>query len=229
MSTFTSHDYFAHIVDSPSTASLLRGAEATPLRPAMTRVVCTLGPSSRSVAILEQLLDAGMSTARFNFSHGDHAYHQETLDNLRIASRNRKAHVAVMLDTKGPEIRTGKLKDDKARAAPPRSEKACLILSAQPVTFLAGAEITIGDATRLGDESSLACSYEKLSEHVSPGSAILVADGSLSLTVISCDVVKREVLARVNNTATIGEHKARCCECDERRIAVLKASIRHRT
>lgn len=65
-----------------------------------TKIVCTLGPSSRSVPMLEKLLLAGMNVARFNFSHGTHAYHQETLDNLRIAMRNTGILCAVMLDTK---------------------------------------------------------------------------------------------------------------------------------
>ncbi|GFP80354.1 pyruvate kinase cytosolic isozyme [Phtheirospermum japonicum] len=65
-----------------------------------TKIVCTLGPSSRSVETIEKLLKAGMNVARFNFSHGSHAYHQETLDNLRAAIRNTGILCAVMLDTK---------------------------------------------------------------------------------------------------------------------------------
>lgn len=65
-----------------------------------TKIVCTLGPSSRSVEMLENLLRAGMNVARFNFSHGTHAYHQETLDNLRTAMNNTGILCAVMLDTK---------------------------------------------------------------------------------------------------------------------------------
>lgn len=65
-----------------------------------TKIVCTLGPSSRSVDMLERLLRAGMNVARFNFSHGTHAYHQETLDNLRAAMNNTAILCAVMLDTK---------------------------------------------------------------------------------------------------------------------------------
>lgn len=65
-----------------------------------TKIVCTLGPASRSVPMLEKLLRAGMNVARFNFSHGTHEYHQETLDNLRIAMHNTEILCAVMLDTK---------------------------------------------------------------------------------------------------------------------------------
>lgn len=65
-----------------------------------TKIVCTLGPSSRSVEMLEKLLKAGMNVARFNFSHGSQSYHQETLDNLRTAMNNTAILCAVMLDTK---------------------------------------------------------------------------------------------------------------------------------
>lgn len=65
-----------------------------------TKIVCTLGPASRTVPLLEKLLRAGMNVARFNFSHGTHEYHQETLNNLRIAMHNTQILCAVMLDTK---------------------------------------------------------------------------------------------------------------------------------
>lgn len=65
-----------------------------------TKIVCTLGPASRSVPMIEKLLRAGMNVARFNFSHGTHEYHQETLNNLRSAMHNTGILSAVMLDTK---------------------------------------------------------------------------------------------------------------------------------
>ncbi|GLT31854.1 hypothetical protein SLA2020_065620 [Shorea laevis] len=83
------------------------------MRRPKTKIVCTLGPVSRSVEMIEKLLKAGMNVARFNFSHGSHEYHQETLDNLRTAMANTGILCAVMLDTKGPEIRTGFLKEGK--------------------------------------------------------------------------------------------------------------------
>lgn len=67
-----------------------------------TKIVCTLGPASRSVEMIERLLKAGMNVARFNFSHGSHAYHQQTLENLRTAVLNTGILCAVMLDTKVP-------------------------------------------------------------------------------------------------------------------------------
>ncbi|GLC42008.1 hypothetical protein PLESTF_000110500 [Pleodorina starrii] len=72
--------------------------------PASTKLGCTLGPQTRSVEVLEQLLTAGMTVARFDFSWGSMDYHQETLDNLRVAMRNTKRLCCTMLDTMGPEI-----------------------------------------------------------------------------------------------------------------------------
>lgn len=73
-----------------------------------TKIFCTLGPACWSVEGLGQLIDAGMNIARFNFSHGDHAAHGACLERLRAALALRPGvHVGVMLDTKGPEIRTG--------------------------------------------------------------------------------------------------------------------------
>ncbi|KAG1359544.1 Pyruvate kinase, cytosolic isozyme [Cocos nucifera] len=171
-----------------------------------TKIVCTLGPASRSVPMLEKLLRAGMNVARFNFSHGSHEYHQETLDNLRIAMQNTQILCAVMLDTKsvydvgteqltcqshnlldtvdivcgwlifftnvdqgtvnllstdrGPEIRTGFLKDGK------------------PIQLKKGQEITIStDYSIKGDENMISMSYKKLPVDLKPGNAILCADG----------------------------------------------------
>jgi len=69
-----------------------------------TKIVCTLGPASRSVEMIEKLLKAGMNVARFNFSHGTHQYHQETLDNLKSAMHSTGILCAVMLDTKVPSF-----------------------------------------------------------------------------------------------------------------------------
>ena len=77
-----------------------------------TKIVCAIGPASCSVRVLGELLDAGMNTARFNFSHATHEFHAESLKNLRTAVKQRQdrgeeCQCAVLLDTKGPEIRTG--------------------------------------------------------------------------------------------------------------------------
>ncbi|KAK2434378.1 Pyruvate kinase family protein [Trifolium repens] len=155
-----------------------------------TKIVCTLGPASRSVPMVEKLLLAGMNVARFNFSHGSHEYHQETLDNLRAAMENTGILCAVMLDTKGPEIRTGFLKD------------------AKPIQLKQGNEITIStDYSIKGDEKTICMSYKKLAEDVKPGSVILCADGTISFTVLSCDKAAGLVQCRCENSAMLGERK----------------------
>ncbi|KAJ0249754.1 Pyruvate kinase [Hirschfeldia incana] len=155
-----------------------------------TKIVCTLGPESRSVEMIEKLLKAGMNVARFNFSHGTHEYHQGTLDNLRIAMKNTGILCAVMLDTKGPEIRTGFLKEGN------------------PVQLTQGQEITIStDYTLKGDSNTISMSYKKLAEDLKPEDVILCSDGTISLTVLSCDKDNGLVRCLCGNSATLGEKK----------------------
>eukprot|EP00249_Psilotum_nudum_P020270 c27630_g1_i1 orf=495-2030(-) len=155
-----------------------------------TKIVCTLGPKSRDVPVLERLLKSGMNIARFNFSHGSHEYHQETLDNLRIAQQNTQILCAVMLDTKGPEIRTGYLKDGK------------------PIQLVKGQELIIStDYSIKGDSNMISMSYKKLPEDVAPGSTILCSDGTITITVLSCDPTSGTLKCRCENTAMLGERK----------------------
>jgi pyruvate kinase len=156
-----------------------------------TKIVCTLGPACWEVAQLEKLIDAGMGVARFNFSHGDHDGHKACLDRLRQAAANKNAHVAVMLDTKGPEIRTGFFAD-----------------GAKKIDLVKGESITLtSDYSFKGSSKKLACSYLSLARSVKPGQSILVADGSLVLTVLTCHEAIGEVECRIENNASIGERK----------------------
>jgi len=155
-----------------------------------TKIICTLGPSSRSIETLKNLLKAGMNVARFNFSHGSHEYHQETLDNLRTASKQTNIYCAVLLDTKGPEIRTGMLENGD-----------CVYLKY-------GDEIVLTtDYTVKGNENLIAVSYPKLAEHVQPGTSILAADGSITLSVVRTDPAAGQVICRCENNAKLGERK----------------------
>ena len=72
-----------------------------------TKIVCTIGPACWEVPQLEILMETGMNVARFNFSHGDHAGHGAVLERVRQAAKNKQRNVGIMLDTKGPEIRSG--------------------------------------------------------------------------------------------------------------------------
>ena len=153
-----------------------------------TKIVCTMGPTSSSESQLLNLLDNGMCVARFNFSHGDHTSHGKTLQTLRDALKKRpKLTVATMLDTKGPEIRTGKLKDGKK------------VEINQNSVF----KITT-DYEYVGNENMIACSYSYLNE-LQIGQKILIADGSLETEVVK--VEKDGVMVVALNSATIGEKK----------------------
>mmetsp|Transcript_2613 Transcript_2613/g.5321 ORF Transcript_2613/g.5321 Transcript_2613/m.5321 type:complete len:536 (+) Transcript_2613:110-1717(+) len=165
-----------------------RGTEVSSRR---TKIFCTLGPACWEVPQLEQLIDAGMNVARFNFSHGDHEGHKACLDRLRQAAKNMNQNVAVLLDTKGPEIRTGFFAND-----------------AKSITLTKGETLTLtNDYSYKGDNKKIACSYASLATSVDPGQSILVADGSLVLTVLSCDESSGEVITRVENNCSIGERK----------------------
>lgn len=77
-----------------------------------TKIVCTIGPKTESEEILSSLLNAGMNVMRLNFSHGDYAEHSRRINNLRKVSKNIGRQAAILLDTKGPEIRTMKLENN---------------------------------------------------------------------------------------------------------------------
>lgn len=156
-----------------------------------TKIICTLGPACWSVEGLSGLIDNGMNIARLNFSHGDHEGHGATLERLREALASRPgSHVGVMLDTKGPEIRTGFL------------DESCN----KKLSLVKGQTIEIGtDYDRLGNTEYLACSYKSLPTTVSVGSRILIADGALMLEVE--EIRAESVIARILNSATIGERK----------------------
>ena len=139
--------------------------------------------------MLVKMLDAGMNVARLNFSHGDHETHGKSVDNLRAALKQRPDHTcAVMLDTKGPEIRTGMLKDKK-------------------VTLVAGQSLKLTtNYDYLGDNEMIACSYPDLMNTVKVGQPIFIADGTLTCTVLENDA-HDHIVVRVENNVTIGEKK----------------------
>jgi pyruvate kinase len=119
-----------------------------------------------------KMLDAGMNVVRLNFSHGDHTSHQKCLENLKEALKQRPdSQCAVLLDTKGPEIRTGLLKDGS-------------------VELVAGQSLKITtDYTFKGDKETISCSYPSLPTTVQVGSTIFIADGSLTCTVTELGAV----------------------------------------
>ncbi|OWZ12613.1 Pyruvate kinase [Phytophthora megakarya] len=161
----------------------------TKARARKTKIICAIGPASWSVEMLGQLLDAGMNVARLNFSHGDHELHMRSLTNLREAMAARPGcHCAVLLDTKGPEIRSGFLKGH------------------EPVQLKAGQTLEITtDYGVEGDSSRIACTYEQLPTSVSVDSKILCDDGSLVMTVLEC--LSESIIVRVHNDHLLEEKK----------------------
>jgi len=139
--------------------------------------------------MLGKMIDAGMNIARLNFSHGDHESHGGCLERLREALSTRPgSEVAVMLDTKGPEIRTGLLEDGK------------------PVELLINSIIKVTtDYTFKGNANVIACSYKSLPKTVKVGSTMFVADGSLTLTVT--EIGDDFVMAKCENGFKLGEKK----------------------
>ena len=130
-----------------------------------TKIVCTIGPAVRECEKLKQLLIEGMNIARFNFSHGDHAYHEESIAMVREASQQTGIPVALLLDTKGPEIRTGQTQGD------------------QSIPLISGKEIILTSEDVEGTAARLSISYKNLPREVSPGKHIYIADGVVDLEV----------------------------------------------
>jgi len=168
-----------------------KDTETTKNRFRMTKIVCTIGPKTKSVEMLEKLLDSGMNVCRLNFSHGTHEYHAEVIANLRTALRNKGHEVrcAIMLDTKGPEIRTGKLKD-------------------KTLKLNAGDKINVtSDLSVVGDQGIIMVDYQELATSVQIGGHILIADGQISLTIQSIYPEKKMVTCVINNSSILGEQK----------------------
>ncbi|GBE58878.1 pyruvate kinase [Babesia ovata] len=166
-----------------------RKITAADIKNKRTHIVCTMGPAVKTAETVVALIDAGLNVCRFNFSHGDHQSQKEMLMKVHSAMEQRPhANVGLMLDTKGPEIRTGLLKEHKA------------------INLVHGQSLKITtDYTYEGDNECIACSYPKLTESVQVGSRILIADGSLT-----CEVMEKfsdHIVVKVLNNATIGEKK----------------------
>jgi pyruvate kinase len=137
-------------------------AGRTPVR--KTKIVATIGPSCREPDMLKAMIGAGMTVARLNLSHGTHAQHSEQIAVLRQVSRELGQSVAIMIDTRGIEIRTGALEGDYARLAP--GEPFCLYSDG-----------------RTGNATGVSVSYAKLYEEVQRGTPILLDDGAIELEV----------------------------------------------
>ncbi|MEZ5364560.1 MAG: pyruvate kinase [Bryobacterales bacterium] len=152
-----------------------------------TKILCTLGPATGSRERIGELLDAGMSAARLNFSHGDHATHADRIANLRAASAERDKMTPIVADLQGPKVRTGKLE------------------GGGPVELRAGGRLRLTPRELLGDGETVSLDYDSLAQDVEPGDKILLADGALHLKVDRLD--GEDVICEVLNDGELGERK----------------------
>ncbi|MGV3344200.1 pyruvate kinase PykF [Enterobacteriaceae bacterium LUAb1] len=153
-----------------------------------TKIVCTIGPKTESEEMLTSLLKAGMNVMRLNFSHGDYAEHGQRIANLRAVMQKTDLQAAILLDTKGPEIRTMKLE------------------GGNDVTLKAGQVFTFTiDQTVIGNNERVAVSYSGFSADLKPGNTILVDDGLIGMEVT--DITENTVICKVLNNGDLGENK----------------------
>ena len=151
-----------------------------------TKIVATLGPSTDDPEILRAMLTAGLDVARFNFSHGDHKSHKERVDSIRKICGAAGTTVALMADTKGPEIRLDVFRDGK-------------------VELTTGSSFTLTSDTVIGDTSRAGVSYANLPREISPGARILLDDGLVELLVES--VSGADIITRVTTGGVISDRK----------------------
>ncbi|PKR79269.1 pyruvate kinase [Halalkalibacillus sediminis] len=153
-----------------------------------TKIVCTIGPASETVDTLKEIIKSGMNVARLNFSHGNFDEHRQRIANIRQAADELNANIGIMLDTKGPEIRTGFFKEEEVE------------LKKGSTVYLAMEEVE-------GTSERFSVSYEGLVDDVEPGKQILLDDGLISLEVKEIDKNKREIKTEVLNTGIIKNRK----------------------
>ena len=153
-----------------------------------TKIICTLGPASSSEEILEQMLHAGMNIARFNFSHGTHESHKKMIETFRKVRDRMGIPAAVMLDTKGPEIRIKEIENGSA-------------------TLENGQKYTLTSRDVVGNDKIASITFSDLPKHdLKPGQHILIDDGNIDLEVIS--TTDTDILCKVLDGGVISTHKS---------------------
>ena len=152
-----------------------------------TKIVCTLGPASNSEKTMRKMLRAGMNVARLNFSHGTHEEHKKTIDRFRSVRDQMHISAAVMLDTKGPEIRIKTLKDGSAA------------IHAGDTYIFTSREVE-------GNEKEVSITYAPLPGQLTPDTRILLDDGRLAFTVL--ETTQTDIICRVDTDGTIKNRKS---------------------
>lgn len=151
-----------------------------------TKIVCTIGPATNNEAVLRELMLAGMDVARINFSHGTHEAAKEMVDRIKKVREELDLPVAILLDTKGPEIRLKKFANGKVR-------------------LKEGQSFTLCTKEVEGDEQMVSITYEDLPKDVNVGSRILIDDGLIELNVTS--VKNDKIVCVVKNGGEISDNK----------------------
>lgn len=151
-----------------------------------TKIICTMGPADSSEAVLEEMLLAGMNVARLNFSHGDHQGHSETIKRFRRVRDRLGLSAAVLLDTKGPEIRLGDFEEGS-------------------VTLKTGQEFILTADAVSGTEEKSSITYKALPSQVRPGTSILIDDGRVGLKVQSAE--GSDIVCQVTNGGKVSNRK----------------------
>jgi len=170
-----------------------------------TKIVATIGPACRSLDKLVAMIQAGMNVARLNLSHGTLAEHEAQIKLLRQASEQADINIAVMIDTRGIEIRTGLLKEETVELHP-------------------GASFTLFTDERSGDANGVSITYQKLHEEVSPGTPILLDDGAIELEVTT--VTETSINCRVIHGGWLGNSKS--VNLPDTRLALSAVSPQNR-
>ena len=151
-----------------------------------TKIICTLGPSSSDPVTVGKMLDAGMNVARLNFSHGTHESHRKYIDMIKEIRQQRGCPLAIMLDTKGPEIRTGAIKEGT-------------------VKLKNGQEFVLTSRQVEGNAQEVSMTLPELPAQLKPGSTILVDDGAIKLTVKS--TTDTDIICRVESGGKLSDRK----------------------
>ena len=155
----------------------------------MTKVVCTIGPKSEKKEVLKELVLSGMNVMRLNFSHGDHEEHGARIKTMREISKETGKHVAILLDTKGPEIRTGSHAEGDVK-----------------YDLVEGQDfIVTTDYSFKGTPEKISVSYPGMTKDLKPGDTILVDDGLIGLEVK--EIKGEEIFCKVKNSGALGQKK----------------------
>ena len=152
-----------------------------------TKIICTMGPNTDKKTVMKSLVKNGMNVARFNFSHGDHEEQRERMNLLKNVREELDRPVAILLDTKGPEIRTGLLEGGKK------------------VTLREGSEFILYTEEMTGNETGCCVTYPGLAKDVKPGDRILIDDGLIELKVKQ--IKSGNIVCHVENGGELGERK----------------------